>query len=53
MKDSLKHIWLLCVLLLVSLLCSGLYYRELVRQTIQRIQGAIMRIGREIYQYGF
>src|SRR5574344_1055404 len=41
MKDSLKHIWLLCVLLLVSLLCSGLYYHTLElqsRQTIQRIR---------------
>ena len=37
MKDSLKHIWLLCVLLLVSLLCSGLYYHTLELQSRQTI----------------
>jgi hypothetical protein len=29
LKDSLKHLWLLCVLLLLTLLCTGLYYRTL------------------------
>jgi hypothetical protein len=33
LKDSLKHLWLLCVLLLLTLLCTGLYYRTLQQQS--------------------